>query len=220
MDIQFLGHSCFKLKGKKAVVLTDPYHNSIGLELKKQSADIVTVSHQHEDHNAVEKVTGTARREVPYVISAPGEYEIEGVGVFGWGSFHDQSKGEERGENTIFVIHIDGIRVAHLGDLGHLLTESLIKDLGEIDVLLMPVGGHYTINAAQAREVMNQISPSIVIPMHYRTPQHDQVTFGALTDLQQSLDQMGLDDAVEQETKLSVNQGQLPEETEVHVLSV
>ena len=102
MDITYLGHAAFKLKGKEATVVTDPFDKKmVGFAMPQSSADIVTISHEHDDHNACQQVSGTARRPEPYVIRAPGEYEVSGVGVFGWRSFHDQQEGAERGTNTI-----------------------------------------------------------------------------------------------------------------------
>lgn len=219
VEIQYLGHSCFKIKGKKASLIIDPYNNNVGFELKKQSADMILVSHDHDDHNAIASVGGTARREVPYVISAPGEYEVEGVGVFGWSSYHDDEGGASRGSNTIYVVHIDGIRVVHLGDLGHLLTESLNKNIGEVDVVLIPVGGHFTIGAKEAVQVIKQLSPSIVIPMHFKTEKHDSNVFEKLASLKECLDVLGVDDAIAHEDKLTLLPGQLPEELEFHLLS-
>ena len=125
MEITYLGHSAFKIKGKSATIVTDPYDKGVGFTMPKVSADIVTLSHKHEDHSAANKVSGTARRDEPYVIEAPGEYEVNGIGVFGWGSFHDDKKGEERGKNTIYTYMVDGIRLGHLGDLGHEIDDDL-----------------------------------------------------------------------------------------------
>lgn len=219
MDISYLGHSCFKLKGKSASVVTDPFDKKmLGFDLPATSADIVTVSHQHGDHNATAVIGGTARREKPYIVAAPGEYEVNGVGVFGWGSFHDKKKGEERGKNTMYVIHIDGVRVGHLGDLGHTLSDAEVEDLGTIDVLLVPVGGFFTINAEEAVEVINAIQPSIVIPMHYKTDKHNPEAFKDLTDLQTFLKAMGAE-GIEPVEKLKVGEGEFGEETKVVTLS-
>lgn len=217
MDITYLGHSCFKLRGKSASVVTDPYDTTVGLSLPRVSADLVTVSHAHGDHSEADKISGTARRKDPYVIQAPGEYEVEDVSVFGWSSFHDNVKGEERGRNVIYVIHIDDIRVCHLGDLGHELEDSLVDDLGKVDVLMVPVGGVYTIDASTATKVVGQLQPGIVIPMHFRTKQHDQKLFGQLQTVDEFLQAME-SDKIEPVNKLSLNPGDIPEETEIVVL--
>lgn len=130
------------------------------------TADIVTVSHDHQDHNNAERVKKTPRRE-PFVISAPGEYEIAGVFIFGFSTFHDEVKGEKRGLNTAYLMNIDGLRLVHLGDLGQPLSEQEIESLGDVDVLFVPVGGEYTLDARQAAQLVNKIEPRIVIPMHY-----------------------------------------------------
>lgn len=143
MDISFLGHSAFKLKGKTASVVTDPYDPSIGLKFPKTEADIVTITHDHLDHNAADQVGGN-----PFVISGPGEYEVKGIKIIGVPSFHDEKKGEVRGKNTIYNIKIDGLYICHLGDLGQTELGSEQSDaIGQVDVLLIPVGGFYTIDA-------------------------------------------------------------------------
>jgi len=149
----------------------DPF-GDVGFSIGTVSADIITVSHGHDDHSNVKAVSSTSRREKPFVIAEPGEYEIEGISVFGYQSSHDGKKGDERGENVLFVVQIEGIRVLHLGDLGHELSDSVIETLNGIDVLLVPVGGFYTIDSKQALKVIESISPSIAIPMHYKTDKH------------------------------------------------
>ena len=218
MEIIYLGHSAFKLKGRNATLVADPFDKkTVGFSMPKVSADIVTVSHQHQDHNAVERVGGTARRSKPYIIEAPGEYEVNGVGVFGWGSFHDRSKGAEFGKNTMFTVMIDGVTVGHLGDLGQTLNEDQIEGLGIIDVLLVPIGGIYTIGPEQAAEVIQDLQPSWVIPMHYKTNEHNQEKFGKLYGIEAFLKEMGAEGVVARE-KLNIQAGESLEETEVVVL--
>lgn len=156
MDITYLGHSSFKIKTKTATVVTDPY-------LGKSEADIVTISHEHSDHNNLEKVSGYKK-----VLNGAGEYEVMGVSVLGFNTYHDDKKGEERGKNVIYVIEAEGLRIAHLGDLGHELSTELVDDMGSIDILMLPVGGVYTIDAKQAASVVSKIEPYYVIPMHYK----------------------------------------------------
>ena len=217
MYITYFGHSAFKLRGKTVTLVTDPYNKSVGWTMKKQSADMVTIRHQHKDHNAADRVEGTSRRKEPYVIAAPGEYEISEVGVFGWGSYHDSKKGEERGKNTIYNIQMDNVRVAHLGDLGHVLSDELVQNIGEVDVLMVPVGGIYTINAEQAVDVVNLLQPSVVIPMHYKTDNHDAKVFSKMDGVEVFLKEMGVE-GVEPVEKLRVSENDLPEVTEVVVL--
>ena len=170
MEIRFLGHSCFQIKGKKAIVVTDPYDHSLGLKIPKVSADVVTVSHQHYDHNNVSAVSGTVRKKEPFVVTGPGEYEIEGVSIFGYPSLHGALKGTKKEPNTIYVVEMDGLRLAHLGDLGEMLDDKQIEGINGVDLLFIPVGGTYTLNANQAVDVVNKIQPKIVVPMHYQLP--------------------------------------------------
>ncbi|OGV92761.1 hypothetical protein A3B57_01985 [Microgenomates group bacterium RIFCSPLOWO2_01_FULL_47_10] len=217
MDISYLGHSCFRLRGKTATVVMDPYSREVGFSLPGVTADIVTISHDHADHNAALAVKGTARRSEPFVISAPGEYEILGTSVFGVPSFHDSKNGQQRGKNVMFVVHIDGFAVAHLGDLGHTLSDKQIEELDGVDILLCPVGGEYTIDAKEAAEVINEIGPSYVIPMHFQTPKHDAKTFSKVAPLQTFLSYMGAVEA-KRADKLTPSLLSMPEETEVIVL--
>jgi len=140
MDITWLGHSSFRIKGKLATIVTDPYGASTGLKLPKTEADIVTVSHDHEDHNDLSRIGGDFKE-----VLGPGEYEIREVSIFGISSFHDASGGSERGRNTIYTISMDSMRLCHLGDLGHRLTQEHLREIGEVDILFVPVGGVYTI---------------------------------------------------------------------------
>ncbi|MDP2917855.1 MAG: MBL fold metallo-hydrolase, partial [Dehalococcoidia bacterium] len=165
MEINWLGHSCFRLKGKNATVITDPYSTDLGYNLDKPTARIVTVSHQHPAHNYVQGVLGE-----PKVVSKPGGYEIAGVLIIGIGTFHDGEKGAKLGKNTVYMMEIDDITVCHLGDLGHVLTADQAEEIGNVDVLMIPVGGVNTINAPVAAEVVRQLEPKIVLPRHYKTP--------------------------------------------------
>ncbi len=215
MEITYLGHSCFKLKGKNGTVVTDPYDSSIGLVLPTTSADIVTVSHQHHDHNASQKINGTARRPKPFIVTDPGEYEIGGISVFGNPSFHDDKEGADRGVNTIFTIFMDELMICHLGDLGHELTSAQLSELGTIDVLICPVGGSFTIDPKTAVKVIQQIEPSYVIPMHYKTAQHGKL-FAEVQPLEAFLKEYG--SATTPQPKLMVDKNKLPEETQLVVL--
>ena len=141
--------------------MTDPYPPALGPRLKLE-ADLVTVSHEHENHAYVQAVAGN-----PYVVKGPGEYEVSGITVLGRPSFHDTEQGAVHGRNTIYVIEIDDVRVCHLGDLGHKLSDEELELLGQVDALLVPVGGGRTLGATQAAEVVRQFEPRYVIPMHY-----------------------------------------------------
>lgn len=216
MDIIYLGHSCFQLKGKRGTVVTDPYNASVGFSFPSVSTDLVTVSHAHPDHNAVENVSPTSRRDRPFIVSQPGEYEVSGISVFGIESFHDASQGAERGNNTIYTILLDEIRVCHLGDLGHPLSAEMIEAIGAVDVVLCPVGGVFTINPTQAVETINQLEPTYAIPMHYKTAGHDEKVFGDLQPLSSFLHEYGMEP--QPQAKLHLEKGTLPEETELVVL--
>lgn len=214
MDITYLGHSSFRIKGKNAVVVTDPFSlEKFGVKFPKHvAADIVTVSHDHPDHNAVRQIEGA-----PYVISGPGEYEVKGVGVIGTSTFHDEEKGAKRGKNTVYRIEIDGVSIVHLGDLGHTLSSLEVDALDGVDILMIPVGGQYTIDPAAAVSVVSEIEPSIVIPMHFKRPDMSGDTFKDLATLPMFLKEIGKEEVVPQ-PKLSITKDKIPEQTQVIVL--
>lgn len=213
MDITYLGHSSFKLRGKLATIVTDPFGSTVGIPFPKHTvADIVTISHGHEDHNAAGAVEGN-----PFVVGGPGEYEVKGVGIVGLGVFHDDAGGTKRGKNTIYRIELDGISIVHVGDLGHELDSSQVDSLDGVDILLVPVGGVYTIDAGQAAKVVHEIGPSVVIPMHYNRSGLDQKIFSSLAGVDAFLKEMGKTDVAPQ-PKFSVTKDKLPEEMQVVVL--
>lgn len=216
MELTYINHACFKLRGKSGTLVTDPFDASTGLTLPAISADLVTVSHQHPDHNAVNKISGTARRQKPFIVSAAGEYEVGGISVFGTPSFHDENKGVERGQNIIFSMLIDDIHICHLGDLGHELTAPQLEELSSVDILLVPVGGFYTIDAKTAVKVIMQIEPGIVIPMHYRTDKHSE-TYKDVAPLEDFLKEYG--SSPTPQPKLNIEKSKIPEETELIVLA-
>jgi len=213
MQINYLGHSCFKIKSKDSVVITDPFDKYVGFSMPKTEANVVTISHDHKDHNCLKNIEGK-----PFVIQAPGEYEIAGVSVFGITTFHDKSKGDERGKNTIYVIRMEEISLCHLGDLGHMLSDRQLEEVNGVDVLFIPVGGKHTIGPKQAVEVVKQVEPKIIIPMHYRTKDHDQKKFKEISVLKDFLQEIGSSEA-KQEDKLVIAKISLPEETEVICLN-
>lgn len=214
MDLFYLGHSSFKIKGKKSTVVCDPFDSAmVGLKFPKNiEANVITVSHEHKDHNAVEQIGGT-----PFIVRGPGEYEAQGVSVIGLPSFHDDQKGKERGRNTIYSIELDGIHICHLGDLGEMLTDKEIEELGTVDILLIPVGGVYTITGKQASELIAEIEPSIVIPMHYGRDDLNQKGFAELTTLPAFLKLMGAEGTAVQ-PKLTITRDKLPETMQMVVL--
>jgi len=147
-------------------VVTDPFDGSVGYKIPKVEADIVTVSHDHYDHNYVEAVQGD-----PIIIKTPGEHSYLDIKIKGVPTFHDEIKGTKRGPNIVYVFEMDGLRICHLGDLGHLLSKAQVEEIGKVDVLLIPVGGTFTLDAEGAVEVVKQLSPRLVIPMHFKTPE-------------------------------------------------
>lgn len=198
MDITYFGHSSFKISGKKGTVVTDPFDPEVvGLKFPKVKADLVTISHDHKDHNRAD-LAGDVKK----IINGPGEYEVGGISVIGIGSYHDNKKGTERGKNTIYVIEMDGIRLAHLGDLGHKLTEETVNKLGDIDILMIPVGGAFTINAATAVEVARSIEPNIIIPMHYKMDGMNE-TFSELSTADDFVNSIGISKEVMPQLKIS-----------------
>lgn len=166
MIITWAGQSCFKIQGDKTTVVTDPFTKDYGLKVPRLTGDVVTISHQHGDHNNIDAVK-PAGEHAPFVVSTPGEFEAQGAFIYGTPSYHDDAQGKEHGSNIIFRIELDGISIGHLGDLGHLLEKEQIEKLEGIDILMIPIGGTYTIDGKQATKVISQIEPRLVIPMHY-----------------------------------------------------
>lgn len=211
MDINWFGQSLFKLKGKSTTVVIDPFDpEMVGLKLPKDlNCQLVLSTHDHGDHNNISAAEGN-----PVSITGPGEYEVSGVSVRGVQSFHDNSQGSERGKNTIYHILIDGVNIVHVGDLGHQLTDEQISEIGTVDILMVPVGGNYTIDAEGASKVVASLEPRIVIPMHYKIDGL-KVDIGELDPF---LKEMGVEKP-EPIAKLSITKDKLPEETQVVVLS-
>lgn len=209
MDITWLGHSCFVIKGKEKTIITDPCHPDLGYRLGETTADIVTLSHSHLGHSYVEAITNN-----PPKIKGPGEYEIGGTFITGIATFHDNKKGDLRGKNTIYVIELDGITLCHLGDLGHHLGPQLVEELGATDILFLPVGEVSTISVDIAVEMVRQLEPRIVIPMHYKT----EAFTGDLGLVDKFLSKMRIR-GLEAKPKLSVTSSSLPSPTQTVVLN-
>jgi L-ascorbate metabolism protein UlaG (beta-lactamase superfamily) len=208
MDITYLGHSCFRIRSSQAVIITDPFPPNIGFTLGKQTADIVTVSHENPGHSYVQGVTGA------HVIKGPGEYEIAGVLIIGTTTYHDAIQGKTKGKNTVYLMEVDGVSLCHLGDIGHVLTDAQIEELGKIDVMFIPVGGVSTINANMAAQIVRKVEPKIVIPMHYKMPQSKR----DLEPVDNFLKEMGVTLA-EPKAKLTVNKNTLPLTLQVTILT-
>jgi len=210
MQIKWHGHACFEISAEEATVVTDPYEPSIGMRLPSIRADVVTVSHEHYDHNYVAAVEGAE------VVRGAGEHLVKGIRFLGVRTFHDTRKGAERGENTVFVFELEGIRLCHLGDLGHVLQEEQITAINGVDVLFVPVGGTYTVDAGDAARVVEQLSPKVAIPMHFKIPPLNLNIASEQAFLQEA-ERRGW--KVRKASTLSLSKDTLPAETEVVVLA-
>lgn len=169
MKVKWLGHACFLLVSEVGLrIITDPYivDQNLSYSPIKEIADIVVVSHDHDDHNNVSAVQGKLE-----VLKGSGLKAAKGLQFRGVATYHDTTQGKQRGTNTVFCFSLDGIKLCHLGDLGHLLSQAQVDEVGTVDILFIPVGGFYTIDAAGASQVCDQLKPKVVIPMHFRTPQ-------------------------------------------------
>lgn len=217
MEIYFAGHSCFKIKGKKTTVVFDPYNpQKVGFKLPKLEADVVCLSHFHDDHNFVEGVKGVEEEKTPFIVNGPGEYDIKGVHVQGFSTFHDDKQGAERGKNTIYYVNIDDFFLLHLGDLGEMPSKDILEEIEHVDVLFVPVGGTYTINFKTAIDVISEFEPSIVIPMHFQV---DKLTLSKPLDSVDKFTSEWGKDNVRKEPKLKISsKSDLPQETQVVVL--
>ncbi len=216
MNITWKGQSCFQItssQGKDGHVniVIDPFDEETGLRVPKLEADLLLVTHQHKDHNNVKAVSGN-----PFLIEGPGEYEVKEVSIQGIQSFHDSSQGKERGSNTIYVMETEDIRICHLGDLGQKeLTPEQVEQIGDIDILMIPVGGNFTIESKEAVKIMSQIEPSIIIPMHYAIPKLKM----KLNGLDKFLKTMGVK-KLDTLPKLSIKKKDIsPEEAKIVVLA-
>ncbi len=214
MEISWFGHSCFQLNGKHVTLVTDPFiPQQEPNPLSKVKASIVTISHTHADHSYAEGISGS-----PFIVRGPGEYEVKDVLITGVAAYHDNKKGQDLGRNTIYVIHLDDIAICHLGDLGQPLQESQLEQVADADVLFVPIGGGHTLNPTQAAEVISQIEPRIVIPMHYPpiSPGEAPDATHPLTKFNQ---EMGVEVATPQ-IKVNVTRTTLPASMQVILLSI
>jgi len=212
--ISYAGQSCFQIsvsnsRDHDADIVIDPFDEEVGLKVPNFSADILLVTHDHHDHNNTKAVKGT-----PFLIEGPGEYEIKGVFIQGIPAFHDDKEGKEKGTNTIYTIEAEDIRFCHLGDLGQKqLTDEQVDKIGAIDVLMVPVGGEYTIDSSLAQKIISQIEPKIIIPMHYALPK----TKGKLDEVSKFLKTMGKPSIVPVD-KLTVKTSTLPKDGAMEIV--
>ncbi len=208
MDLTWLGHACFRARGREGIVLTDPPDPRSGHAIPKTEAHLVTMSHGHPGHSSLKSVGGT-----PVVLSGPGEYEVQEILVTGIRTFHDDEKGAQRGVNTIFTIRLDELVICHLGDLGHVLAAADLEKLGEVDVCLLPIAGpDVNLSAAMAAEIVHQLEPKVVVPMAYDPDNTKKDTpFGRL------LHEIGVKELTPV-PKLSLTRSSLPGELQVIAL--
>lgn len=209
MIITYLGQSCFKFQTRDLTLITDPYGPEAGGSGARSKADIVTISHNHADHNYLKGISGD-----PFVIDSAGEYEVKGIYIVGLPSFHDNRLGEERGKNIIYRYVIEGMVLAHLGDLGHLLSSESVDRLGDVDVLFAPVGGVYTLNVDKIPELVSQIEPRLLIPMHYALAG----SASPLKPLDNFCEEMGVKDLAPQDKLKLRKQDLASEDTEIKIL--
>jgi len=213
MVITWYGQSCFKIQSGDTVLFTDPFAKEIGLTPPRGTANIVTISHHHFDHDNIDALSASS----PFIIDGPGEYEVKGVNVTGVATYHDAKEGKERGNNTAYIIEMEGIKICHLGDLGQTkLTNEQLELIDGVDILMVPIGGVYTITGEEAADIINQIEPKIVIPMHYKISGLEVKLDGA----DEFLKEMGI---AKKETveKLTIKKKELPEEeTQVVIMKV
>lgn len=206
MEVTYLGHSAFRIRGKEVTVITDPFSPALGWSIGKVSANIVTVSHESENHSFAEGVAGN-----PRVVCGPGEYEIADVLIAGVATAEQPGSGPV---NTAYVLRFDDLSLCHLGDVRAMLTDKQVEEIGSIDILFVPVGGGGALKPAEAAEVVSQLDPSIIVPMHYRL---DGDSAGGLEPVDHFVREMGSKEFVP-EPKLSVTRGSLPPEVRVVVL--
>ena len=209
-EIKWFGHACFRLRSRDATILTDPVPRSKGFKVDKQRADIVTLSHDHPGHTALEIVSNE-----PKLINGPGEYEMSDVFVTGIRTYHDEAKGAERGRNTAYLLELEDVIVLHLGDLGHTLTEAHLEEMSSADIVIVPVGGGTVIDAVKAAEVVGQLDAKLIIPMQYQMPSGDQDR----EPLERFLKEMGVTEIAPKD-KLTVRAADLPETPQVVVLDL
>lgn len=212
MEIEYNGHACFTINTSMGIIVTDPFGEEIPYPIKELRADIVTVSHEHFDHNAVKRVKGN-----PYIVRTTGEHKYKEILIRGFESFHDKNKGSQRGQNIIFTIEAENLRLCHLGDLGEVLDESQIKQMGDIDILFIPVGGFFTIEPEDAKILVEKIKPKIVIPMHYKT---NYVKDWSIKPVDEFLKGISFPVKNINTNRVEITKEDLPQSTEVYVLKI
>lgn len=228
MEIKYLGHSSFLIKTSNppsdvARIITDPFDPAVvGLKFPKvEEVDVVTVSHHHKDHDYITPFQPTTYQlqPIPLIIDMPGEFEKKGVRIFGFRSYHDKNQGAERGEVVMFKFESENISVLHCGDLGIVPDDAFIDAIGDVDILMIPVGGKYTIDASEAEELIKKVEPSIIIPMHFNTPKLDQKYCGGLAPVSEFLRRFGAE-TLQTIPKLVIRKEELDTEMKVVTLEI
>jgi len=210
MEIKYLSHSSFLIKTKDAKIVMDPFDPKfVGLRFSKQEADVVTISHEHKDHSFTELIEGT-----PLILTWPGQFEKKGVRLWGFSSYHDKVEGKERGENVMYKMESEGVSILHCGDLGTSLTDAQLDDIGDVDVLMVPVGGKFSLTADEAIHLIKKVEPSIVLPMHYGRA---DLALEGLAPLDEFLKKMGVEQSEPLE-KLVVKKEDLALDTAMRVV--
>ncbi len=212
LQIRWFGHACFRISSPSGVkVLTDPFDESVGYCLPDTFADVVTSSHDHFDHSNVSVVKGN-----PVILKGQGEYKDERVNIYSIETWHDTEHGAKRGRNQVFIIEVDGVRMVHMGDIGHDLAPSQLNAIKPVDVLFVPCGGYYTIDAAGAKKLVEAARPKVVIPMHYKT---ETVRDWPIATVDKFLE--GFDNVVRLDcNQLELTPDELPEDTTIYVFKL
>ncbi len=208
-EISWLGRTCFRLRGREATIVTDPYNKRLGYDFGKPRADIVSCSRFGEAYHFLEAIKGE-----PKVVEGPGEYEINDVFITGIGTYADSENGKKRGKNTVYIYDLEGMQICHLGAIGHPPSSEQLEQMNNVDVLIIPVGGNTTLNAQQASELISAIEPHIVIPMHYKIEGLDN----DLEDLTRFAKEMGM--TATSQDKLNLKPSDVPDGTKMVVLGL
>lgn len=214
MKVTYIGHSSFKIELDSQVFVIDPYDpDAFGYDFPETKADLLLLSHSDPETSYVEGV-----KDYEFLIDSPGEYEISDIFIFGLPTFHDAEEGKARGRNTAFLIEDHDFSILHLGSLGHELPQATMERIGDVDVLMIPVGGNYVIDAETASKVISSLEPGIVIPMHYKTS--DSKYEKDLAELKEFLEEMGAQESVTKKSELDLKTASnVPDETKIIVLT-